>query len=65
MMGTRSGTVDPGMLVYLLRHKGLDVNELDHALNYQSGLLGALGRLFRHAPGSVRAATQSGRSTRY
>ena len=23
MMGTRSGTVDPGMLVYLLRHKGL------------------------------------------
>ena len=65
MMGTRSGTVDPGMLIYLLRHKGLDVNELDHALNYQSGLLGALGSLFRHAPGSVGAATQSGRSTRY
>ena len=43
MMGTRSGTVDPGMLVYLLRHKGLDVNELDHALNYQSGLLGVSG----------------------
>ena len=40
MMGTRSGTVDPGMLVYLLRQKGLDVNELDHALNYESGLLG-------------------------
>jgi acetate kinase len=43
MMGTRSGTVDPGMLVYLLGHKGLDVNELDHALNYQSGLLGLSG----------------------
>jgi acetate kinase len=43
MMGTRSGTVDPGMLVYLLRHKGLDVNELDHALNYESGLLGLSG----------------------
>ena len=43
MMGTRSGTVDPGMLVYLLRQKGLDVNELDHALNYQSGLLGLSG----------------------
>jgi acetate kinase len=43
MMGTRSGTVDPGMVVYLLRHKGLDVNELDHALNYQSGLLGVSG----------------------
>ena len=43
MMGTRSGTVDPGMLVYLLRHKGLDVNQLDHALNYESGLLGLSG----------------------
>ena len=43
MMGTRSGTVDPGMLVYLLRHKRLDANELDHALNYQSGLLGLSG----------------------
>ena len=43
MMGTRSGTVDPGMLVYLLRQKGLDVNELDHALNYESGLLGVSG----------------------
>jgi acetate kinase len=43
MMGTRSGTIDPGIPLYLLRHKGLDVNELDHALNYQSGLLGVSG----------------------
>jgi acetate kinase len=43
MMGTRSGTVDPGILVYLLRHKGLDVNALDKALNYESGLLGVSG----------------------
>jgi acetate kinase len=43
MMGTRSGTVDPGMLIYLLRHKGLDVNALDQALNYESGLLGVSG----------------------
>jgi acetate kinase len=43
MMGTRSGTVDPGMLVYLVRQKGLDMNELDHALNYESGLLGVSG----------------------
>jgi acetate kinase len=43
MMGTRSGTVDPGMLVYLLQQKGLDINELDHALNYESGLLGVSG----------------------
>jgi acetate kinase len=43
MMGTRSGTVDPGILVYLLRHKRLDAEELDNALNYQSGLLGISG----------------------
>ena len=43
MMATRSGTVDPGILIYLLRHKGLDAEELDNALNYQSGLLGISG----------------------
>jgi acetate kinase len=43
MMATRSGTVDPGILIYLLRHKGLKVEELDNALNYESGLLGVSG----------------------
>jgi len=43
MMGTRSGTVDPGILIYLLRQKGLDADQLDHALNYESGLLGVSG----------------------
>lgn len=43
MMATRSGTIDPGILIYLLRHKGLDVNALDEALNYESGLLGMSG----------------------
>jgi acetate kinase len=43
MMATRSGTIDPGILIYLLRHKGLDVNALDEALNYESGLLGISG----------------------
>jgi len=43
MMGTRSGTIDPGILIYLLRHKGLHAEELDNALNYQSGLLGISG----------------------
>src|SRR6478736_4493715 len=40
MMATRSGTIDPGILIYLLRHKGLDAEALDNALNYESGLLG-------------------------
>jgi acetate kinase len=43
VMGTRSGTVDPGILIYVLRHKGLDVEKLDHALNSESGLLGISG----------------------
>jgi acetate kinase len=43
MMATRSGSIDPGILIYLLRHKGLDVEELDNALNNKSGLLGVSG----------------------
>lgn len=43
MMGTRSGTVDPGLIIYLLRHKGFDADRLDRALNHESGLLGVSG----------------------
>jgi len=43
MMGTRSGSVDPGILIYLMRHKAMDADRLDHALNYESGLLGVSG----------------------
>lgn len=42
-MGTRSGSFDPGALLYLVRH-GHTVEELDRALNEESGLL-ALGGL--------------------
>jgi acetate kinase len=41
-MATRSGSVDPGALIYLLRERGLTVDELDHALEHESGLA-ALG----------------------
>src|SRR5262245_47037614 len=43
VMATRSGTVDPGILIYLLRQKGLSVEELDTALNHESGLFGISG----------------------
>lgn len=43
IMGTRSGSLDPGLLLYLLRHKGLTVDQLDDALNHHSGLLGLSG----------------------
>jgi acetate kinase len=43
MMGTRSGSVDPGILLHLEQHLGLDSAELEHALNHESGLLGVSG----------------------
>ena len=43
MMGTRSGSIDPGILTYLMRQSHLDSQELDNALNHQSGLLGVSG----------------------
>jgi acetate kinase len=43
MMGTRSGDLDPGVLLYLMREKGLDHERLDHAVNGQAGLLGVSG----------------------
>jgi acetate kinase len=43
-MATRSGSVDPGALVYLMRERGLSVEELDAALEHESGL-SALGEL--------------------
>jgi acetate kinase len=43
-MATRSGSVDPGMLLWVLRHGGLDAEEADRALERESGLLGLSGR---------------------
>jgi acetate kinase len=37
-MSTRSGDLDPGVLLYLLRHEKLGLNELEELLNHQSGL---------------------------
>ncbi len=43
MMGTRSGSVDPGILTYLMRQKRLTGEQLDDLLNQHSGLLGISG----------------------
>jgi len=43
MMGTRSGSVDPGILTYLMREEKADGRSLDAMLNSQSGLLGISG----------------------
>jgi acetate kinase len=43
MMGTRSGDLDPGILLYLLKQKHLDAPRLEKLVNEQSGLLGVSG----------------------
>ena len=42
-MATRSGSVDPGALIYLLREHGLTFEELDDVLEHDSGLAGLGG----------------------
>ena len=43
MMGTRSGSVDPGILIFLMRQRGLNADQIDEMLNKKSGLLGISG----------------------
>jgi len=43
MMGTRSGSVDPGILTYLMRQGRLQAQGIDDLLNKESGLLGISG----------------------
>jgi acetate kinase len=39
-MGTRSGDLDPGVILYLIRNEKLDADKLEDLLNHQSGLFG-------------------------
>jgi acetate kinase len=43
MMGARCGTIDPGVLLYLLQHDGMRTEELERLLYQESGLLGVSG----------------------
>lgn len=42
-MGTRSGSVDPGALLYALRERGVHPDDLARVLDHESGLLGVSG----------------------
>ena len=42
-MGTRSGSIDPGVLLYLLQQKKLNAQQIETLLYKQSGLLGVSG----------------------
>ena len=56
IMGTRSGDVDPGLLLYLMRSQGKSAAELDDLLNHDSGLKGVGGQ------SDVRKLEQSAQS---
>ncbi len=43
VMGTRSGDIDPGIVLHLMRAEGLDVDGVDTFLNRKSGLAGLSG----------------------
>jgi acetate kinase len=42
-MGTRSGAIDPGVILYLLTERGMSVAEVSDLLYHRSGLLGVSG----------------------
>lgn len=42
-MGTRAGTLDPGVILYLLQHEHMDAAEIEQLLYQRSGLLGVSG----------------------
>ena len=43
MMGTRSGSIDPSIIKYMIDESGMTYDEIDEALNKKSGLLGICG----------------------
>jgi len=43
VMGTRTGDLDPGVLIYLLRERGLSVSDLSDLVNKEAGLRGVSG----------------------
>ncbi len=54
VMSTRAGDLDPGVLLYLLRARGLGVDELEVLLNKECGLVGIAGE------GDMRELEKSG-----
>lgn len=43
MMGTRSGSIDPAIVTFLMRERRMDADQIDRLLNKESGLLGVSG----------------------
>jgi acetate kinase len=43
VMGTRTGALDPGVILYLLQHEGMDATAIEKLIYEKSGLLGVSG----------------------
>ena len=43
IMGSRSGSIDPAIVTYLMKEKGYSIEEMDEILNKKSGVLGISG----------------------
>ncbi len=60
IMGTRSGDLDPGIMLAMMRSENLSIDQIDYELNSQSGFLGITGR-FRDMR-DIQSRAQSGHS---
>ena len=62
VMGTRTGSLDPGVLLYLIQRHGMDACRLENLIYHESGLLGVSGDFERHADaaGEQRSAGSRG-----
>ena len=43
VMGTRTGSLDPGVVLYLLKEEGMSADDVEHLIYERSGLLGVSG----------------------
>lgn len=60
VMGSRAGDLDPGILVHLVRHEGLDVDALEDLLHHDSGIVGLTGRAdFRDLEDGLEAGDEA------
>ena len=62
VMGTRTGDIDPGIAAYLMKNEGFSIEQFDHLINHESGLLGIsdttsdMGQLLLNEKSDNRAA---------
>lgn len=63
VMGTRSGDIDPGIIMYLWRNAGMSVEDIETLLNRHSGMLGLAGHNdFRKVHELIEAGDQNAQS---